>query len=76
MFEVCQSFLSTDLTNISKFFIIIPRYSQGGIAMIKTGEKPGVGIYICTQCGQVVRLDDNTDTLPPCPRCGNTTYSG
>lgn len=42
--------------------------------MYKTGEKPGVGTYTCTACGQKVRLDDNTDTLPPCPKCAETTY--
>lgn len=39
-----------------------------------TGEKPGKGIYICVQCGQRVVLDDDTDTLPPCPRCNGTEY--
>lgn len=43
--------------------------------MYKTGEKPGIGKYTCSKCGQVVRLDDNADTLPPCPRCDNTTYT-
>ena len=42
--------------------------------MNKTGEKPGKGIYQCKECGHLVRLDDNTDTLPPCPKCENTTY--
>lgn len=42
--------------------------------MPKTGEKPGKGTYICDQCGQDVTLDDHTDALPPCPKCGNTTY--
>ena len=42
--------------------------------MHKTGEKPGKGNYICTNCGQNVHLDDATDTLPPCPRCNNTTF--
>ena len=32
--------------------------------MYKTGEQPGKGEYTCTNCGQVVVLDDNTDTLP------------
>lgn len=42
----------------------------------KTGEKPGKGDYQCTKCGQIVTLDDDTDTLPPCPRsgCHNTEY--
>ncbi|NLK72755.1 MAG: zinc ribbon-containing protein [Clostridiales bacterium] len=39
-----------------------------------TGEKPGAGTYQCTKCGQIVVLDDSTDTLPPCPKCNNTTY--
>lgn len=42
--------------------------------MYKTGEKPGTGVYICVNCGQEVVLDDNTDTLPPCPRCDGTEY--
>lgn len=41
----------------------------------KTGEKPGKGTYRCTRDGQTVILDDNTDTLPPCPKCHNTTYT-
>lgn len=42
--------------------------------MYRTGEKPGKGIYQCVQCGQLVRLDDYNDTLPPCPKCSNTMY--
>lgn len=42
--------------------------------MSTTGEKPGKGSYVCTNCGQVVYLDDNTDTLPPCPKCTETNY--
>ncbi len=42
-----------------------------------TGEKPGAGDYECTKCGQIVTLDDNTDTLPPCPKptCHNTEFN-
>lgn len=42
--------------------------------MPTTGEKPGVGSYQCTNCGQIVRLDDSTDTLPPCPSCSGTNF--
>ena len=42
--------------------------------MYTTGEKPGKGSYQCMVCGEIVVLDDNTDTLPPCPKCHNTTY--
>ena len=45
-----------------------------GAYMYKTGEKPGKGTYYCTTCGQKVVLDDNSDTLPPCPKCCETTY--
>ena len=48
---------------------------KGGIRMYKTGEKPGKGTYECTECGTYVVLDDNTDTLPPCPKCHNTTFN-
>lgn len=42
--------------------------------MSTTGEKPGRGVYTCTKCGQAVRLDDATDTLPPCPHCYGTDF--
>jgi len=42
--------------------------------MTRTGEKPGKGTYICRNCGQKVILDDNTDTLPPCPKCDKTDF--
>lgn len=42
--------------------------------MHQTGEKPGKGTYQCTHCGTIVRLDDNSDTLPPCPKCHKTTF--
>ena len=42
--------------------------------MARTGEKPGKGNYKCKQCGQIVVLDDNKDTLPPCPKCRNIKF--
>jgi DNA-directed RNA polymerase subunit RPC12/RpoP len=42
--------------------------------MYKTGQKPGKGTYQCIACGQLVVLDDRTDTLPPCPKCNNTSH--
>jgi len=42
--------------------------------MYTTGEKPGKGKYKCLKCGLVITLDDDTDTLPPCPRCGGTKW--
>lgn len=39
------------------------------------GRKPGKGEYTCTSCGQMVVLDDNTDTLPPRPKCNGTEYT-
>lgn len=43
--------------------------------MVITGEKPGIGVYTCTNCGQKVHLDDDSDRMPPCPNCGNTTFN-
>ena len=42
--------------------------------MPSTGEKPGKGEYTCDNCGQVVVLDDDTDTMPPCPKCNGTKF--
>jgi len=40
----------------------------------KTGEKPGDGAYICTNCGQRVDLGPH-DKMPPCPNCGNNEFT-
>lgn len=42
--------------------------------MYITGEKLGKGTYQCITCGDVVVLDDATDTLPPCPKCHKVRY--
>ena len=42
--------------------------------MYSTGDKPGKGYYKCTACGEVIHLDQDTDTLPPCPKCHKTNY--
>jgi DNA-directed RNA polymerase subunit RPC12/RpoP len=42
--------------------------------MSTTGEKPGKGTYTCKKCGQVVHLDQDSDTLPPCPHCSGTEF--
>lgn len=42
--------------------------------MYTTGQKPGKGTYKCISCGEIVILDDNTDTLPPCPKCHKVHY--
>ncbi|MFR5047963.1 MAG: zinc ribbon-containing protein [Faecalispora sporosphaeroides] len=71
-----------DLTKINQIFdslLNLPFYwykiaNKGGDTMYSTGEKPGKGNYQCTTCGEIVHLDDDTDTLPPCPKCNRTTY--
>lgn len=42
--------------------------------MPTTGEKPGKGRYVCTNCGEDLYLDDDTDTLPPCAKCHGTDF--
>lgn len=42
--------------------------------MPTTGEKPGIGTYQCTKCKTLVKLDNSTDTLPPCPKCYETEF--
>lgn len=60
--------------HIQTLYDIILHIKKGGYYMPSTGEKPGAGTYVCVKCGQVVVLDDNTDTLPPCPKCNGTEY--
>jgi DNA-directed RNA polymerase subunit RPC12/RpoP len=43
--------------------------------MSTTGEKPGKGTYTCRKCNEKVRLNDDSDRLPPCPRCRGTEYT-
>ncbi|RLJ01090.1 MAG: hypothetical protein DRP06_00390 [Candidatus Aenigmatarchaeota archaeon] len=43
--------------------------------MVTTGEKPGKGTYICNNCGTEIILDDNSDTMPPCPKCNETEFN-
>jgi len=40
----------------------------------KTGTEPGIGAYACRKCKAIVRLDENTDKLPPCPKCKGSDY--
>ncbi|AYD39648.1 hypothetical protein D4Z93_03575 [Clostridium fermenticellae] len=43
--------------------------------MYSTGDKPGKGHYKCTNCGEIIYLDQDTDTLPPCPKCRMSTFT-
>ncbi len=42
--------------------------------MLKTGDTPGKGTYKCLKCGKIITLENDTDALPVCPRCGNKTW--
>lgn len=63
------------LTKYEVAHIVANDIKKGEKMTYSTGEKPGKGTYVCTNCGQQVVLDDVTDTLPPCPKCNNTTYT-
>jgi len=52
----------------------IERRAAEGLTMPTTGEKPGKGTYKCRKCGSTVTLDDDSDTLPPCPSCNGTEF--
>lgn len=41
---------------------------------VNTGEKPGSGCYVCTNCGTDICLGSN-DKMPPCPSCSNTSFT-
>lgn len=66
------------------FFVLTYEHTFDKVALIisaseekkmpTTGEKPGIGKYICLKCGKDVNLDDADDTLPPCPSCNGTKF--
>ncbi|HOP66297.1 MAG TPA: hypothetical protein PLM96_00450 [Methanoregulaceae archaeon] len=35
------------------------------------GDTPGVGRYRCRRCFAIIELDEESDELPPCPKCGD-----
>ncbi len=39
-------------------------------------KRPETGkrAYQCINCGTTVTLDDESDTLPPCPKCSGTEF--
>lgn len=39
-----------------------------------TGEKPGPGSYECLDCGEVMKVAEDYETLPACPYCKATEY--
>jgi predicted KAP-like P-loop ATPase len=41
----------------------------------RSGQKPGVGTYICINCNQKIMLDDIKDVLPPCPNCNGVNFT-
>jgi hypothetical protein len=43
--------------------------------MSSTGDKPGAGIYTCNNCGQIVTLEDDKNTLPPSSSCKELEYT-
>jgi DNA-directed RNA polymerase subunit RPC12/RpoP len=42
--------------------------------MIITGQKPGMGWYVCIRCGEDLKLDEDTDVMPPCAKCDGTKF--
>lgn len=46
------------------------------VGIYETGEKFATkkGRYKCLNCGKVITLDEDTDRLPPCPKCHGTEF--
>ncbi len=42
--------------------------------MATTGEKPGIGVYMCLICSQTIILFNGVETLPPCPKCHGSEF--
>ena len=44
------------------------------IGIYRSGERPGVGTYVCTNCNQRIMLDDEMAVIPPCPNCQGVNF--
>ena len=44
------------------------------MAYVYSGDTPGAGTYICTNCGVAIRLETDTTEVPKCPKCGNEEF--
>lgn len=42
--------------------------------MYKSGDKPGLGIYVCQTCFKEVEITNSEQALPNCPTCGAINY--
>lgn len=40
----------------------------------KCGQKPGIGRYVCTSCGEDLHLNNTNDVLPPCANCNKCEF--
>lgn len=38
------------------------------------GQKPGKGTYRCKKDYEIIHLDQDTDVLPPCPKCNACSW--
>lgn len=47
---------------------------KGGLPCQVQERSQVKGEYTCDNCGQVVVLDDDTGTMPPCPKCSGTHF--
>ena len=42
--------------------------------MYVSGEKSGVGTYVCTKCYLEIIIENDNEILPKCPDCGSGIY--
>ena len=42
--------------------------------MPKAGQKPGRGHYYCKKCGEMQWIDNATQVLEKCRKCGNEDF--
>ncbi len=42
--------------------------------MFTSGDKPGKGKYKCKKCGKEITLENDSQELPRCPKCGHDKW--
>ncbi|MFW6328435.1 MAG: zinc ribbon-containing protein [Bacteroidota bacterium] len=51
-----------------------PNINLKQMVMFTSGDKPGKGKYKCKKCGKEITLENDSQELPRCPKCGHDKW--
>ena len=71
--DVCNNELLND--NEKEICMSLIKQIDEDYFTFRSGQKSGVGTYICINCNQEIMLDDNNEVIPPCPKCNGVNFT-